>query len=887
MKPAWRDLAVVRAIARRDVRRSFANPAGYVFVTLFIFLSAAAAFWRPRFFLNNLANLDQLNGIFPYLLVLFIPALTMGVWSEEQRQGTDELVLTLPATELEIVLGKNIAVLVVYLAALLLSLSHVIVLFFLGRPDAGLLLANYGGYALIGAALLPVGVTASILAANPAVGFVLGSVLCGVLVGLPTAIGALNEQAGRGVAAFNAIEPFAELTRGVVSLRAVLYFAGVAGWFLYMNLLLIKRRRVPERDRLTFWTHAGVRAASLAVALGAVVALAGRAPVRLDLTLDRIHSLSEETKQVIGSLPPDRPVTIQAFVSPNPPESFVQTRQTVLDILRDVADIGGSTITLAVQPTEPYSEPARLAREQFGITPVRVGGSYSEDTVSDVFLGAVFTSGADEQIIAFFDRGVSAEYEIARAIRTVSRGKQKRVGMIDGDTRMFGGIDYPDNQVRPEWQVLGELRKQYDVAEIQPAGSIDDELDALIVVLPSRLSRSEMELVEARIKRGTPTLVLVDPLPVVDLRLAPAAQIADRLSPYGAEPMVTRNFGDVRKMLSDLGVRWVPARLAWDAFNPHPDMASLPRETVFVGRGNGNPDAFNERHPATSGLQELLLLYPGELTPSDESNFTFDPLLQTGSLSGFSSFFDVVRPGPRGLALGSASTHTPAESPTVLAAQSRAKAVDPAGDRAASNVIVVADLDLIADSFFEIRAAAPVNANFDNITFFLNAIDYLVGDEASIALRNRRVRHRILDRVASQTRNFMEQRLRDEGQAERDAREALAAARERFSSRVKELQDRQDVDEQAKQIMLGTFQEVENRRLRALEAAIDQARNEKVTASRETMERQIQSIRGAIRLMAVLLPPIPALLIGTVMFARRQRQARESARAAGRLESAK
>lgn len=887
MKPAWRDAAVVRALAKRDLRRYFANPAGYVFVTLFIFLSATAAFWRPRFFLNNLANLDQLNGIFPYLLVLFIPALTMGIWSEEQRQGTDELVLTLPVTELEIVLGKNIAVLGVYVAALLLSLSHVIVLFWLGRPDAGLLLANYGGYALIGAALVPVGVTASILAANPAVGFVLGSAFCGVLVGFPTAIGALNQRVGRGVAAFDTIEPFAELTRGVVSPRAVLYFASVAGWFLYANLLLIRRRRVAEQDRLPFWVHAGVRAASLAVALGAAVVLAGRAHVRFDLTLDRVHSLSEETKHVVESLPPDRPVMIQAFVSPNPPEPFVQTRQTVLDVLGGVAAIGGSTITLAVQPTEPYSEPARLAREQFGITPVRVGGSYSEDTVSDVFLGAVFTSGADEQIIAFFDRGVSAEYEIARAIQTVSRGRQKRLGIIDGGTRMFGGIDYPNNQVRPEWRVLSELRKQYDLAEIQPAGSIDDELDALVVVLPSRLSRAEMDLVEARIKRGTPTLVLVDPLPVVDLRLAPAAQMADRLNPYGAEPMVTRNFGDVRKMLSELGVGWVPARLVWDAFNPHPDMANLPRETVFVGRGNGNPDAFNQHHPATGGLQELLLLYPGQLTPSDESNFTFGPLLQTGRLSGSSSFFDVVRPGPRGLSLNTASSHTPAETPSVLAAQSRAKAVEPGGGRAASNVIVVADLDLISDAFFEIRAAAPVNANFDNITFFLNAIDYLVGDEASIALRNRRVQHRILDRVASQTRNFMEQRLRDEGQAEQDAREALAAARERFSRRVKELQDRHDVDDQTKQIMLGTFQEVENRRLRALETTIDQDKNAKVTASRETMERQIQTIRGAIRLMAVLLPPIPALLIGAVTFARRQREGRESARAAGRLESAK
>jgi ABC-2 type transport system permease protein len=899
---------VVRAIAKRDLRRAFNNPTGYVFVTLFVFLSAAAAFWRPRFFLNNLANLDQLVEVFPYLLGFFVPTLTMGLWADERRQGTDELLLTLPATDVEVITGKYLAALGTYTASILLSISHVFVLMWLGSPDPGLMFASYVGFWLAGAGLIAVGMLASLLTANTTIAFILGSLFCWVPIGLSTAAGAFSGSVGRRLAPFSVPHHLDAFGAGLVTVTGVLYFVCLAGLFLYLSVIVLGRRfwrdHVVEesrdatgRTRQRLWVHHAARAIALVVLIGSTLVIAGRLRASIDLTSERTHSLSAETRRLVDSLPEDRPVVVQAFVSPEVPQLYVQARENLLAVLRGIEAMAGGKVSVVVEDTAPYSDEAERAGVRYGIAPRAVTDPFGDGTSENVYLGVAFTSGPDEQVIPFFDRGLSPEYEVTRALRVVTRSSRKRIGIIDADVKMAGGVNFGNNQSAPPWAVIDELRKQYDVVEIAPYGAITEKVDALIVVMPSRLSVNEMELVAAAIRNGTPTLILVDPLPLVDMNFAPAAPMAAQIDPFRRQdPSVQINYGDVRAMLVELGINWVPARIAWDSFNAHPDMAGLPAEAVFVAPSNGNADALNRSHAATRGMQEILLLYPGYVLPAEPEAFEFEPLLQTGKLSGTIGFFQATRPTPSGPVLAGGVAHEPDGRTYVLAAHVRSKQplapAAPPGEGAEkaalppaspTNVIIVADVDLVSDYFFELRRQAPVNASFDNIAFFLNAIDVLAGDESFIPLRNKRVRHRTLARVEAQTQQFLEQRSREEQQAEKEAQAALEGARERLKNRVQEIQGRKDLDDLARQIMTRNLEAAEERRLRVLESSISLERNRKIQASRQAMEARVRQIRGAIRLIAVLLPPVPVLLMGIVIFTRRRRREREGARAARRL----
>lgn len=862
MKSHWR---LARVVCKRELTSYFSSPTGYVFITLFVFLSALAAFWQDGFFADNLANLDQLNRVFPYLLVFLIPSITMNIWAEEKRNGTDELLLTLPATDFGIVLGKYLAAAGIYTVALLFSLTHVLVLGWLGNPDPGLMASTYLGYWLMGVALLALGMVGSLLTDNLTVAFILGALLCGVPVFIDHAGAVLTGGAERLVAGFSFDQQFQDLAAGVVSLASVVYFLAFAAAMLYLNVELLGRRHWPSgRQAPAMGAHLLVRGLALVVALAGLTLLLDRLGGRVDLTAERIHSLSPDTRALIEGLDPGKPVFIQAYLSPEAPRSHLPTRNDLVNLLRELSALGGDRLQTRIVETERYTPQAREAQERFDIRPRQVPLSrQSSGTPDEIFLGIAFNCGPEEFVIPFLDPGLPVEYELMRSIRVVSRAERRRVGVLETGAGLFGGFDFQSRQHSTDWAIVAELRKQYQVERVQPGQDYPKDLDALMVVLPNTLEQDQVERLTDYVKEGNPTLILVDPLPAFNPELSaqPMPQGPFRQGPPPRTP------ADLQPLMEVLGVDWDPGRIAWDKYNPHPQFRSLPPEVIFLGSGSGENPPFNADEAVTSGLQELVAIYPGSIKLAAGSRATLTPLLQTGADSGLTDWNRLVQRSLFGMQLAANLPHEPDPDRYVLAAR-----LEGIGPDHPVRAILVADVDLMGEQFFSIRRQGIETLQFDNVTFLLNAVDQLAGDESFIALRKRRRRHRTLEAVESRTRVYEERRLEESRQAEATAAQRLEEAQARLDRAVEALRRRRDLDEQTRRIMIANQEKAENRRLAVARTNIEEEKQRLIGKSRADMESSIRDIQNAIKVLAAALPPVPAFALFLVVSVRRLRR---------------
>ena len=641
--------------------------------------------------------------------------------------------------------------------------------------------------------------------------------------------------------------------------------------------------------------HRLIRFCALAITVGALGYASTRARSRADITSEKLSKLTPATEELIRSIAVERPVVVHAFVSRDVPREYVEIRLRLLNLLREMEAQGGQGLTVRIIEPETFSPEAEEAMEKWNIMPRplgdREGGRIEE---METFMGLAFVSGPREEIIPFLDRGLSVEYEMARALRVVTQDKKKVVGILRTDATIMGNFDLQTKSQQPAWRIVEELRKQYEVRSLNPKQPVPEDVDVLFVPQLPSCAQDELDTVRAYIEAGRATLLTVDPFPLFDVRTSPKEE---KLPPPGqqnnmfggggggppAEPK-----GDYIGLLKDIGIEWEADRILSDTYNPHPTLDQVPPQILFVGPREDGSNSFAGKDASVDGLTEIVLMFAGELKPAAGWQDKFTPLLETGPTSGWALFEAMVQrhplfglngpmpPRPGKLEDGREAVVPPDGKSKTLAARIKGGAD---GEKKDLNVVVIADLDLFGNNFYamherggDVDADGLDDVRFDNVTFLLNVVDGLIGDDRFIELRKRKATYRRLTEVDALKKKQRDERQTQTAEASKAAEKELEKAKASLKAAVDAIEQQPGLDDTTKQIMLKSAEQAENRRLQTRQEAIERDKAKAVGKVETKYQRESREIEDRIRIASVLLPPVPALLLGGVIYWRKRRR---------------
>jgi ABC-2 type transport system permease protein len=240
---------------KRELAGYFATPVAYVFICIFLLLCGVLTFYLGEFYDRGQATLGASFFEFhPILYIVLIPALSMRLWAEERKQGTIELLMTLPVTLPQLVLSKFLAAWVFAGVALLATFPLWIIVNYLGDPDNGVIVASYAASWLMAGGYLAMGACISSLTKNQVIAFVLSVMACLVflIAGLPPVAEFLRSSlswlpAGEAIvkafSSFSFLTHFGAISRGVIDLRDMVFFASFIGVFLFLNAVVIELKK--------------------------------------------------------------------------------------------------------------------------------------------------------------------------------------------------------------------------------------------------------------------------------------------------------------------------------------------------------------------------------------------------------------------------------------------------------------------------------------------------------------------------------------------------------------------------------------------------------------------------------------------------------------------
>ncbi len=396
----------ILSITRKELDSFFGSPMALIFMGAFLVVTLSTFFRVDLFFARGIADVRPLFRWMPLLLIFLVAALTMRQWSDEQRMGTQEILLTLPVKPWKLVIGKFLAVMTMVLVALLLTLPLPITVAMLGNLDWGPVIGGYLAALLLASAYAALGLFVSSRTDNQLVALITTVLVGGIfyLVGAQNFTTFFSENVANVLRKVGTGSRFESIERGVIDLRDLIYYLSVTGIFLILNTFSIDTKRWGTGKSSSGYRSNATIFASLA-ALNLLVANFWVTPLsslRADLTQQREYSLSPVTKNMLRQL--QEPLLIRGYISEKSHPLLMPLRPYIQDLLREYDIAGNGKVTAEVIDPIGNPESEAEANQTYNIRPVpfQVTGAYEASVINSYF-DILIRYGDQDKVINFRD----------------------------------------------------------------------------------------------------------------------------------------------------------------------------------------------------------------------------------------------------------------------------------------------------------------------------------------------------------------------------------------------------------------------------------------------------------------------------------------------------
>ena len=738
----------IKAIFKREFKAYFDSPVAYVFLVAFLVLIGFMTFGVAMFYERRQADLTPFFFWHPWVYLLLVPAATMGTWADERRNGTAELLLTLPITVTQALVGKFLAAWAFISIGLALTFPVAITAGYLGAPDWGVVVCGYLGSFLMAGAAAAVGVFASTLSRASVIGFVVSLALVFALMivgfdpvttavanwGVPSAI--VN-----GLASCSLLTHFEALRRGVVDLADIGYYVGMIVFMLAAAKTVTDGRRGASKGAAGL-----VLLAAIVVAADVILA---NLPLRADLTAERFYTLSDGSKAVLAKL--DQDVTLKYYVSSSSADMPMQLKTyaaRVQNLLKEYERAAGGHVVLEAYDPKPDSDAEEWA-QRYGIEPQTVN-----PFGSPIYFGVVAVCGDNEQTLAQLSPRTEStlEYDVTRLVTRVAWPEKPVVGVMTSLLDVLGGgqmnpMMMQMGQRPPEgWAAFAELGKDYEVRTVATdVASIDDDVKTLVLLHAKDLSDKALYAIDQFVLRGGKLIACVDPFSIKDM-------IASRQK---QNPMMMQMGGGqdgpstLGKLFDAWGVKFDTSKVTGDleaATKLNNGQGGVDDNPAFLSLTQANMD---QGDLLVSRLTQVMFPFAGAFVFEKKGmNLTFTPVITTSKENSCSVDKMSVQFG------GGVKDMIPDGHERVLAARLSGtfKTAFPKGPDGTNDVskalaegkgtvLLFADSDFLADDFCVRMMKTPFGSIpqliNDNLTLFSNVIEQFAGREELIGVRSR------------------------------------------------------------------------------------------------------------------------------------------------------